>query len=131
MSEQPKITIVLLNYQRPQNIPIILNAIKAQTVKATTINFTVFKGEEEIKSINLVVEDRVSIKFTVVAKISSLDFYIIDQVFQLVALVRPQLNNSTTHPNSTPVICTQTFPWSSEMSMSSFGALSSVALPLL
>jgi hypothetical protein len=34
-SEQSKITIVLLSYKRPQNIPIILDAINAQTVRAT------------------------------------------------------------------------------------------------
>ena len=34
-SLKPKITIVLLNYKRPQNIPIILNAIKSQSIKAT------------------------------------------------------------------------------------------------
>lgn len=34
MPEQPKITIVVLNYKRPQNIPIILDAISAQTVPA-------------------------------------------------------------------------------------------------
>lgn len=34
MSAQPQITIVLLNYRRPQNIPTILNSINTQTVKA-------------------------------------------------------------------------------------------------
>lgn len=34
MSKQANITIVLLNYRRPQNIPVIVDAIRAQTVRA-------------------------------------------------------------------------------------------------
>ncbi len=34
-TEQSEITIVLLNYKRPQNIPIILDTIRSQTRKAT------------------------------------------------------------------------------------------------
>jgi len=33
-TELPKITIILLNYKRPQNIPIILKSIRSQTVKS-------------------------------------------------------------------------------------------------
>lgn len=45
--------------------------------EATVMNFTVYGGEEVTKSINLVVEDRVLIKFTVVGRTdNSLDFYI-------------------------------------------------------
>jgi hypothetical protein len=45
--------------------------------EATVMNFTVHGGEEVTKSINLVVEDRVLIKFTVVGRTdNSLDFYI-------------------------------------------------------
>lgn len=33
-ANRPRITIVLLNYKRPRNIPVILNAIRQQTVKA-------------------------------------------------------------------------------------------------
>lgn len=49
----------------------------AEAVNATTMSFTVPEGEELIKSLSLVVDDRVSIEFTVVGQtISELDFYI-------------------------------------------------------
>lgn len=51
----------------------------AETVNATTMSFTVPRGEELTKSISLVVDDRVLIEFTVVGqKRSELDFYITD-----------------------------------------------------
>lgn len=54
-------------------------SILVQTTKATTLNFTVKKGEEVLKPIQLSVEDRVSVKFTVAGKSeSSIDFYITD-----------------------------------------------------
>jgi len=48
MFEQPKITIVLLNYKRPKNIPIILDAIKNQTVKSTVFLWN--NGSENVQS---------------------------------------------------------------------------------
>jgi hypothetical protein len=49
------------------------------TVKAAAESFTVHSGQEETKSLNLAVEDRVLIKFTVTGgTTSSLDFYITD-----------------------------------------------------
>lgn len=51
----------------------------AEAVKATTMSFTVPKGEEWTKSISLAVDDRVLIEFTVVGQTkSALDFYITD-----------------------------------------------------
>jgi len=51
----------------------------AEAAKATTMSFTVPKGEEWTKSISLVVDDRVLIEFTVVGQTKSeLDFYITD-----------------------------------------------------
>jgi hypothetical protein len=47
-----------------------------QLVSATTTNFTVNRGEEEVKSVNLSVEDHVVIKFTVVGSAEdAIDFY--------------------------------------------------------
>jgi len=48
MADRPKITIVLLNYERPQNIPIILEAIKNQTVKATVFLWN--NGDADVNS---------------------------------------------------------------------------------
>ena len=54
-------------------------SILVQLAEATTMNFTVPKGEEVSKSIRLAVEDRVLIEFTVVGQTGSkLDFYITD-----------------------------------------------------
>jgi hypothetical protein len=54
-------------------------AILVQLADATAISFTVPKGEEMTKSISLVVEDRVLVKFSVVGQSeSTLDFYITD-----------------------------------------------------
>ncbi|MBX9688089.1 MAG: hypothetical protein K2X27_15385 [Candidatus Obscuribacterales bacterium] len=39
MTKEPQITIVLLNYKRPQNIPIILESIKNQSVPARVFLF--------------------------------------------------------------------------------------------
>ena len=51
----------------------------AKAAKATTISFTVPKGDEWTESISLVVDDRVLIEFTVVGQTKSeLDFYITD-----------------------------------------------------
>jgi len=44
----PKITIVLLNFQRPQNIPVILEAIARQTVKATVFLWN--NGDADVDS---------------------------------------------------------------------------------
>ncbi|MCK4435061.1 hypothetical protein KAU92_06180 [Candidatus Bathyarchaeota archaeon] len=50
-----------------------------QLAEATSISLLVPKGEEESKIINLTVEDRVSVKFTVVGQTgSTLDFCITD-----------------------------------------------------
>ena len=54
-------------------------AILVQLADATAISFTVPKGEEMTKSISLVVEDCVLVKFTVVGQSeNTLDFYITD-----------------------------------------------------
>ena len=47
-TELPKITIILLNYKRPQNIPIILKAIRSQTVKS--IVFLWNNGDVDVNS---------------------------------------------------------------------------------
>jgi hypothetical protein len=58
---------------------VIVFSILIPPAKATTMNFTVPKGEEITKSITLAVEDHVSIKFTVVGQTrSTLDFCITD-----------------------------------------------------
>jgi hypothetical protein len=54
---------------------VIVFAILVQHADATAISFEVQRGEEITRSINLVVEDRVLVKFTVVG---TLDFYITD-----------------------------------------------------
>jgi len=57
----------------------IVLAILVQLANATATSFTVPKGEEISKSISLVVEDHVLVKFTVVGQSeSTLDFYIAD-----------------------------------------------------
>jgi multisubunit Na+/H+ antiporter MnhC subunit len=49
------------------------------SVKATAISFTVRAGQVETKTVNLAVEDRVTIKFSVTDQATSgLDFYILD-----------------------------------------------------
>jgi len=49
------------------------------TVEAATESFTVRAGQEETRSVNLAVEDRVLIRFTVSGRTTSvLNFYIID-----------------------------------------------------
>jgi GT2 family glycosyltransferase len=48
LPENPKITIVLLNYERPQNIPIILDAISKQTIRATVFLWN--NGSEDVNS---------------------------------------------------------------------------------
>jgi hypothetical protein len=45
---KPRITIVLLSYKRPQNIPVILNAIKEQTESATVFLWN--NGVEDVNS---------------------------------------------------------------------------------
>jgi hypothetical protein len=56
---------------------IMVVSIVVQLAQATTTNFTVHGGEEEIKSISLAVDDHVVIKFTVVGQTAStLDFCI-------------------------------------------------------
>jgi len=58
---------------------VILFAILVQLADATAMSFTVPKGGEITKSIRLVVEDRVLVKFTVVGRSgSTLDFQIVD-----------------------------------------------------
>lgn len=58
---------------------IIVLGILVQHAEATAISFTVPKGEEITRTISLVVEDRVLVKFTVVGKTAhTLDFYITD-----------------------------------------------------
>lgn len=58
---------------------VIAFSILVQTAKATTINFTVPESEELTKTISLVIEDHVSVKFTVVGQTAStLGFYITD-----------------------------------------------------
>lgn len=48
-------------------------------VEATALSFTVRAGQVEIKTLNLVVEDRVEIRFTVTGQpTNALDFYITD-----------------------------------------------------
>ena len=47
-TELPKITIILLNYKRPQNIPIILKAIRSQTVKSTVFLWN--NGDVDVNS---------------------------------------------------------------------------------
>jgi hypothetical protein len=48
-------------------------------VRATAMSFTVRAGQVEIKTLNLVVEDRITIEFTVSGQAASgLDFYILD-----------------------------------------------------
>jgi hypothetical protein len=54
---------------------VIVFAVLVQPADATAMYFTVPKGEETTRSINLVAEDRVLVKFTVVG---TLDFYITD-----------------------------------------------------
>jgi hypothetical protein len=44
----------------------------ADLAQATTMNFTVHAGEEETRSINLAVEDRVLIRFTVIGQTASM-----------------------------------------------------------
>jgi len=44
----PKITIILLNHKRPQNIPIILEAIRNQTVKSTVFLWN--NGDADVNS---------------------------------------------------------------------------------
>ena len=54
-----------------------VSLILTQCVSATTMNLTVHAGEEEIRAVDLVEEDRVMIKFTVVGQTESvLDFYV-------------------------------------------------------
>ncbi len=54
-------------------------SITIQLGEATSINFSVPQGGEETRSLNLVVEDRVSIRFTVVGQTShTLNFYVKD-----------------------------------------------------
>jgi hypothetical protein len=48
ITETPKITIVLLNFKRPQNIPLILEAIARQTVKATVFLWN--NGDADVDS---------------------------------------------------------------------------------
>ncbi len=58
---------------------VVVFLILVQAAEATTISFTVPKSEEKTKSISLVVEDHVSVKFTVVGQTgSTLDFCITD-----------------------------------------------------
>jgi len=58
---------------------IIVFSILVQLAEATAISFTVPKGKERTKSISLVVEDHVLVKFTVIGQTASnLDFYITD-----------------------------------------------------
>jgi hypothetical protein len=58
---------------------VIVFAVLVQLADATATSFYVEKGEEKTISINLVVEDRVLVKFTVVGQTAStLDFYITD-----------------------------------------------------
>jgi len=58
---------------------VIVFAILVQHADATAMYFTVPKGEETTRSISLVDEDRVLVKFTVVGQTAStLDFYITD-----------------------------------------------------
>jgi hypothetical protein len=58
---------------------VIVLTILVQLADATATSFTVPKGEEITRSISLVVEDRVLVKFTVVGQTAStLDFYITD-----------------------------------------------------
>jgi len=54
---------------------VMVFAILVQYADATAMSFEVPRGEETTKPINLVVEDRVLVKFTVVG---TLDFYITD-----------------------------------------------------
>jgi len=57
----------------------IVLAILVQPADATAVSFAVPKGEEITKSISLVVEDHVLVKFTVVGQTAStLDFFITD-----------------------------------------------------
>jgi len=44
----PKVTIILLNYKRPQNIPIILKAVRSQTVKSTVFLWN--NGDADVNS---------------------------------------------------------------------------------
>jgi len=56
---------------------IMVSQIIAQVARATTTNFTVHGGEEVTKTLNIVVEDRVLVEFTVVAQSDkALFFYI-------------------------------------------------------
>ncbi len=48
MSDQPKITVVLLNYRRPKNIPTILDTIKNQTIEARIFLWN--NGAEDVNS---------------------------------------------------------------------------------
>ena len=48
MSEEAQITIVLLNYRRPQNIPVILEAIREQTVPSNIFLWN--NGETDVNS---------------------------------------------------------------------------------
>jgi hypothetical protein len=58
---------------------VIVLVILVQLADATATSFTVPKGEEITRSISLVVEDRVLVKFTVVGQTAStLGFYITD-----------------------------------------------------
>ncbi len=57
----------------------IVLAIRVQLADATAISFTVPKGEEMTKSISLVVDDHVLVKFSVAGQSeSTLDFYTTD-----------------------------------------------------
>lgn len=58
---------------------VVVFSVLIQTAEATTINFTVSEDGEETKLISLVVEDHVSIKFTVLGQTeSTIDFNITD-----------------------------------------------------
>lgn len=57
----------------------VLLAALMPLASATTMNFTVNGGEETTKSLSLVVEDHMVIKFTVLGQTEdTLDFYIVD-----------------------------------------------------
>jgi hypothetical protein len=56
---------------------VMVFSILVQLAEATTLSFTVPKGEEKAISLSLVVEDHVIVKFTVMGQTgSTLDFYI-------------------------------------------------------
>jgi hypothetical protein len=54
---------------------VIVSSIIVQLVNAATMNFTVHGGEEVTKSISLLVEDHVSIKFTVMGQSDNTVYY--------------------------------------------------------